>query len=214
MDGRGPWSAEGRTSEGTVVSSARRNELQRKEQRIERQPEYLAQPAPIPPDDLERSLTHARPEEDENLPHVGVVGDTYTILLRGEDTAGRYTLIDMHVPPGGGPPPHRHDFEQMFSMLEGEIEATFRGEKTTVRAGETVNVPANAPHSFTNASDRPARLLCVCSPAGQEEVFLTIGVRTVSRTAPPPALEEAAQAAFIARVEELSPKYRTELPGL
>ena len=150
-------------------------------------PSTSAQPAPIPPDDPERSLTHVRPDEDENLPHVGVVGDTYTILLRGEDTAGRYTLIDMHVPPGGGPPPHRHDFEEMFSVLEGEIEATFRGEKTTVRAGETVNIPANAPHSFTNASDRPARLLCMCSPSGQEELFLTIGVRKVSagRRCPP-----------------------------
>jgi quercetin dioxygenase-like cupin family protein len=176
-------------------------------------PSTSAQPAPIPPDDPERSLTHARPDEDENLPHVGVVGDTYTILLRGEDTAGRYTLIDMHVPPGGGPPPHRHDFEEMFSVLEGEIEATFRGEKTTVRSGETVNVPANAPHAFTNASDRPARLLCVCSPAGQEEFFLDVGVRLGSRTEAPPELDEAAQAAFIARVNELSRKYRTELLG-
>jgi len=171
-------------------------------------------PAPIPPDDPRRQLALARPDEDGSLPHIGLVGDTYTILLTGEDTAGRYCLIDMHVPPGGGPPPHRHDFEEMFSVLEGEIEATFRGEKTTVRAGETVNVPANAPHSFTNASDRPARLLCVCSPAGQERFFLTIGVRTVSRTAPPPEFDQAAQAAFIARVEELSPKYRTELLGL
>ena len=177
-------------------------------------PSTSAQHAPIPPDDPRRQLALARPDEDENLPHIGLVGDTYTILLTGEDTAGRYCLIDMHVPPGGGPPPHRHDFEEMFSVLEGEIEATFRGEKTTVRAGETVNVPANAPHSFTNASDRPARLLCVCSPAGQERFFLAVGVRVGSRTAPPPALEEAAQAAFIARVEELSPKYRTELLGL
>ena len=176
-------------------------------------PSTSAQPAPIPPDDPERSLTHARPDEDENLPHVGLVGDTYTVLLRGEDTAGRYTLIDMHVPPGGGPPPHRHDFEEMFSVLEGEIEATFRGEKTTVRAGETVNVPANAPHSFTNASDRPARLLCVCSPAGQEEFFLDVGVRLGSRTEAPPELDEGAQAALIARADELSPKYRTELLG-
>ena len=141
------------------------------------------------------------------------MGDTYTVLLRGEDTAGRYTLIDMHVPPGGGPPPHRHDFEEMFHVLEGEIEANFRGEKTTVRTGETVNVPANAPHSFTNASDRPARLLCVCSPAGQEEFFLDVGVRLGSRTEAPPELDEGAQAALIARVNELSPKYRTELLG-
>ncbi len=170
-------------------------------------------PAPIPPDDPRRYLALARPDEDGSLPHKGVVGDTYTILLRGEDTAGRYTLIDMHVPPGGGPPPHRHDFEEMFSVLEGEIEATFRGEKTTVRAGETVNVPANAPHSFTNASDRPARLLCVCSPSGQERFFLDVGVRVGSRTEAPPELDEAAQAEFVARVQELAPWYRSELLG-
>ena len=74
--------------------------------------------------------------DSPNLPHIGLVGDTYTILLAGNDTAGRYCLIDMHIPPGGGPPPHRHDFEEMFSVLEGEIELTFRGKKTTIRAGE------------------------------------------------------------------------------
>jgi hypothetical protein len=57
-----------------------------------------SQPAPIPPDDPQRSLVLARPDEDQNLPHSGLVGDTYTILLKGEDTAGRYCLIDMHVP--------------------------------------------------------------------------------------------------------------------
>jgi quercetin dioxygenase-like cupin family protein len=166
---------------------------------------------PIPPDDPQRGLVLARPDEDQNLPHIGMVGDTYTILLSGEDTAGRYCLIDMHVPPGGGPPPHRHDFEEMFSVLEGEIEATFRGEKSTVRAGETVNIPANAPHSFTNASDRSTRLLCMCSPSGQEEFFMAVGVPVASRTAPPPEFDEAAQAAFIAKAEALAPQYRTEL---
>ena len=60
-----------------------------------------SQPAPIPPDDPSRELTVARPDEDQSLPHIGLVGDTYTILVTGDDTAGRYTLIDMHVPPGG-----------------------------------------------------------------------------------------------------------------
>jgi uncharacterized cupin superfamily protein len=53
-------------------------------------------------------------------------------------------LIDMSVPPGGGPPPHRHNFQESFTLLEGEIEATFRGEKSVVRAGETLSIPANA----------------------------------------------------------------------
>jgi hypothetical protein len=62
-------------------------------------------PVPVPPDDLSRKLTVARPDQDQSLPHLGLVGDTYTILVTGEETAGKYTLIDMHVPPGGGPPP-------------------------------------------------------------------------------------------------------------
>src|SRR6476469_1033577 len=96
----------------------------------------------IPPDDPARRLATASPDRDESLEHLGVVGDTYTILLSGMDTAGRFTLIDMHVPPGGGPPPHRHDFEESFILLDGELQATFRGEKRIVRAGETVHVPA------------------------------------------------------------------------
>ena len=55
---------------------------------------------------------------EQNARHIGLVGDTYTILLTGEDTAGRYCLIDMHIPPGGGTPPHRHDFEESLNKLQ------------------------------------------------------------------------------------------------
>lgn len=69
------------------------------------------QPSPVvPPDDLSRSHTLAQPDSDQNLPHIGVAGGTYTITVPGEATAGRFSVIDMHIPPGGGPPPHRHDF--------------------------------------------------------------------------------------------------------
>ena len=165
---------------------------------------------PIPPDDLARALALAS-ADDAGALHLGVVGDTYTILLAAKDTAGRFSLIDMHIPPGGGPPPHRHDFEESFILLDGEIEATFRGEKTIVRAGATLHIPANAPHQFHNGSDRPARLLCICSPAGQEEMFKEVGVPVATRTTPPPPLDPAAQAAFRAEAEALAPKYRTEL---
>jgi quercetin dioxygenase-like cupin family protein len=175
---------------------------------------HESDPGQIPPDDPARQLAAASPDRDEALEHLGVVGDTYTILLSGRDTGGRYTLIDMHVPPGGGPPPHRHDFEEMFSVLDGEIELTFRGVTSTAQAGDTVNIPANAPHVFRNASDRPARLLCLCAPAGQEQFFREVGVPLVHRAQAPPPLDADAQAAFIAKATALAPKYRTELlPG-
>ncbi len=164
----------------------------------------------LPPDDIRRKLALANADSGTN-PHLGVVGDTYTILLSGNDTAGQFCLIDMHIPPGGGPPPHRHDFEETFIILEGELQATFRGAKVVVRAGETVSIPANAPHQFRNASSDAVRMLCICSPAGQEEFFLEIGVPVATRTTAPPKLDEAAQAAFLAKVRALAPKYRTEL---
>ena len=49
-------------------------------------------------------------------------------LVSGADTVGRYCLIDMLVPDGAGPPAHRHDFEEMFTVLEGELEFFFRGQ--------------------------------------------------------------------------------------
>jgi len=168
-------------------------------------------PLPVPPDDLRRKLVIARPDTDATLTHVGIVGDTYTILLDGGDTAGRYCLVDMHVPPGGGPPPHRHDFEETFVVLDGEVEVTFRGTTSTLRAGETGHVPANAPHQFQNKSDRPARLLCTCSPAGQEEFFVAIGVPLPTRTETPPEPDATSVADFRAKAEALAPKYRTEL---
>src|SRR6266853_6508320 len=140
--------------------------------------------AAIPPDDANRKLTVADPD-DPKLRHVSVAGGTYTILVSGEQTGGRYCLVDMLVPAGGGPPPHRHDFEEMFTLLEGELEFTFRGESYTVRAGSTVNVPANAPHAFKNVSGKTARMLCMCTPAGQDEFFLAVGFPVEGRTSPP-----------------------------
>ena len=58
--------------------------------------------ASLPADDLTRSLTVTGADETKPLIHVGLAGDTYTILVRGSDTGGRFCVIDMHVPPGGG----------------------------------------------------------------------------------------------------------------
>ncbi len=172
--------------------------------------ENESKPAALPDDDLRRTLAIAQTGSPSQH-HIGLVGDTYTITVTGEDTGGRFCVIDMHVPPGGGPPPHRHDFEETFILLEGEIEATFRGKKSTVRAGDTVNIPANAPHQFHNASASATRMLCICSPAGQEKFFIQAGTPVATRTTAPPKLDEKQQAEFIEKVKALAPMYRTEL---
>lgn len=171
----------------------------------------LMQYLPLPPDDLKRALTVAQPNTDQSLLHLGIVGDTYTVLVSGAQTDERFCLFDMYIPPDGGPGSHRHDFEETFIVLEGEIEATFRGYKQMVRAGETISVPSNAPHQFHNSSSEPVRLLCLCSPAGQENFFMELGVKVETRTTPPPKLDKAEQEAFAKKAAQIAPRYRTEI---
>ncbi len=162
----------------------------------------------LPPDDLQRTLVLAQPDTDQSLLHLGIVGDTYTVLLTGDDTNGRFCLIDMLIPPGGGPPPHRHDFEESFIVLDGELEVTFRDTKLTVGPGSTANIPSNAPHQFHNSSNQPARALLLCSPAGQDNYFARVGIPLPTRTTPPPEDQKEAQ---MKKMIELAPQYRTQM---
>jgi hypothetical protein len=66
---------------------------------------------------------------------------------------------------------------------------------------------------FQNKTDQPARLLCICSPAGQEEFFMAVGVPVAGQTTPAPKPDAAAMAALKAKSEALAPKYRTEILG-
>lgn len=167
-------------------------------------------PQSMPPDDLHRALRFAR-ADGEKTQHIGLVGDTYTITVAGEDTNGRFCVIDMHVPPGGGPGPHRHDFEETFIVLDGAVEFTFRGEKLTAQAGETIHIPSNAPHRFHNSSSEAVRMICICSPAGNDNFFVEVGVPVSTRTTPPPTLDEKQMAEFLQNAKAIAPKYRTQL---
>ncbi len=164
----------------------------------------------LPADNLSRALAFTQVDRTA-AQHIGLVGDTYTILVAGKDTGDRFCVIDMHVPPGGGPPPHRHDFEETFVLLEGDMEVTFRGEKSVVRAGDTINVPANAPHQFHNSSAGPVRMICICAPAGNDRFFLEVGVPVATRTTPPPKLNGRQMAEFVQKAKAIAPNYHTEL---
>src|SRR3954466_2235696 len=122
--------------------------------------------APLAADDPTRELAIAR-SDDEALLHLAVVGATYTVLLSGEQPAGHFAMLDMLIPPGGGPPPHRHAFEESFRVLTGSIEVQLRDlPPMRLEAGDSANIPANAPHAFRNPADVPPRLLCTVTPAG------------------------------------------------
>lgn len=108
---------------------------------------------------------------------LGVAGGNYRIIISGDETGGNYAVIEMTVPPGGGPPPHSHPkTQEMFHVLEGEVLFKTEAGKTVVKKDGFVNIPfGGAVHCFKNTSDKNARLLCTVVPAGLEKVFEEIG---------------------------------------
>ena len=95
--------------------------------------------------------------------------------------------------------------------MEGELEVTFCGNKTVVRAGDTINIQSNALHHFHNSSNKPVRMLCLCSPAGLEDFFMQVGTPVEDRTTPAPKPDKAAQEKLEAKLKALAPKYRIEI---
>ncbi len=143
---------------------------------------------------------------------IGVVGDIYRFLATGEDTDGRYAVMEAIVPPGGGPPPHIHSREEEgFYVLEGEITFQLGEDRFVAGAGTFANMPVGSLHSFKNESGKPAKMLISVAPAGLEKMFLEVGVPLVegATTALPPTKEEIEKLLLIA------PNYGIEikLPG-
>ncbi len=95
-----------------------------------------------------------------------------TVLLRSEETDGAVSVIEVASGPGfAGPPLHRHDFDEAFYVIEGELTFQLREDVFTRRAGELAFAPRGVAHTYANHSDARARALIVCTPAGFERYF-------------------------------------------
>jgi quercetin dioxygenase-like cupin family protein len=139
---------------------------------------------------------------------LGIVGDVYRFLVTGNESDGEYALFEAIVAPGAGPPPHTHTREvESFYVIDGEVTFTLGGEQKTGSAGTFVSVPIGMLHTFTNASDQPAKMLIRVTPAGLERMFAECGVELSEGTtvAPPPTQRE------IEKLLQLAPQYGVEI---
>ena len=94
------------------------------------------------------------------------------VLLRSEESDGVVSIIDNTVPANWpGPFLHKHDFDEAFYVLEGELTFQVEDAVVTTRAGELAFAPRGVAHTLANHSDAPARYVLVCTPAGFERYF-------------------------------------------
>jgi len=146
---------------------------------------------------------HVGPEEGMT---VSVVGDTYRILVSGQQTGGAFACIDMIVPPGGGPGPHAHpDFEESFYVVDGEVEVKSEFGNYVASKGSFISIPkGGVVHGFKNKTGQNAHLICTVVPAGLESFFAEIGQPVkFGQLLPPPHLDEAA----VKKLQAIAEKY-------
>ncbi|MEO3407863.1 cupin domain-containing protein [Mucilaginibacter sp. CAU 1740] len=105
--------------------------------------------------------------------HLAIAGGQYRILVSGDATNGRYAIIEMNVPPGGGPLPHAHpEIEELFYVADGEVQFKTDSGPVTAATGAFIRIPlGGGVHAFKNISDKRAKLLCTVMPAGLDKMF-------------------------------------------
>jgi quercetin dioxygenase-like cupin family protein len=112
------------------------------------------------------------------------------VLLRGEETGGQVSVTEIVLPPQtAGPPLHTHDFDEAFYMLEGELIFQVEDALATKGAGEVSFAPRNVAHALANHSDRPARYVLVCTPAGFERHWARVAAEAAGEEPPQWALQ-------------------------
>ena len=102
---------------------------------------------------------------------LNILGMPLTMLCEARETGGAWSLFEEEVPPGMGPPPHRHDWDEAYYILAGEIDFEIDGERVTSATGDFNYLPRGTVHSFKGASESPARVLIFAAPAHGSEFF-------------------------------------------
>ena len=100
-------------------------------------------------------------------------GFSATYLVRGADTDGRFSLVEHEIAPQTlASPVHTHTREDEYSLVtQGRIGVMIGDEVREASTGELVVKPRGIPHAFWNASDEPAKVVELISPAGFEDYF-------------------------------------------
>jgi quercetin dioxygenase-like cupin family protein len=107
------------------------------------------------------------------------------VLVSGEQTGGRFAVIETRERRDAAPPRHIHAHEdEVVYVLEGRVLFETAGEQIPAAAGACVFLSRESEHSYRVESDE-ARLLIVVAPAGLEGYYRELHQPAAQRTAQP-----------------------------
>jgi mannose-6-phosphate isomerase-like protein (cupin superfamily) len=92
-------------------------------------------------------------------------GITVKMMVDSDLGAQLSTMFMVRYEPGGLAGTHDHPLEETYMILEGEVDATFDGERYRLGAGDVAFAGVGSVHGFSNPGDVPVRWLETQAPA-------------------------------------------------
>lgn len=106
---------------------------------------------------------------------LNVIGDIQTHKFLGADTNNQLVEWVDNVEPGVGIPPHVHTKEdEIFRVIEGQVEIMVDGNVTILNAGDMAFAPKNIPHAWKVVGTEKAKMITSAFPAGIEHMFVEL----------------------------------------
>jgi quercetin dioxygenase-like cupin family protein len=91
-------------------------------------------------------------------------GITVKMMVDSDLGAQLQTMFMVQYEPGGVAGTHDHPLEETYLVLEGEVEASFDGDRHRLVAGDVAWAGVGCVHGFANPADRPVRWLETQAP--------------------------------------------------
>ncbi|SFQ82022.1 cupin domain-containing protein [Hymenobacter arizonensis] len=102
------------------------------------------------------------------------------LKIAGQDTGGALAVFEYTGTAKGGPSLHLHEAQdEVFYVVAGEYRFVVGEEQRHLRPGDTIFLPRQVPHTWTQLTDT-GKLLYFLQPAGKMEDFFR--VRSGSKT--------------------------------
>jgi quercetin dioxygenase-like cupin family protein len=98
------------------------------------------------------------------------------VHLRGDETEGRWDLIEFWAATGDQPPPHVHNLhDESFYVTAGEVTLFLPDRRIVMGPGQFFLAPRGVPHTYRVTSTEQARWLVTSAPAGIEAFVQEFG---------------------------------------
>jgi quercetin dioxygenase-like cupin family protein len=136
------------------------------------------------------------------------------VKLTRQESGETMSIVEISAPPGDMPPLHVHQTDdEAWAVLAGEV-SFFVGSNEPVRlaAGGVAFGSRGIPHAYRVESDRPARVLAICTP-GDFAAFVIAASRPAERPELPPPPPGPPSEAEVAEITELAREHGIELLG-